>query len=130
MHPIIRVNCVSDSQDFFHCLVCQETQSYEFASSKKISIFKILKQSGKYSIGASQVHTLANSIDEASLWDDKTLAYSHSGDLQITFLSYSDNTRNLLPSPLIASGEKIDLKVSPSGETKTADFKSDIISWN
>jgi len=110
--------------------VCQETQSYEIASSKKIAIFKIVKNAGKYSIGASQVHILANSIDEGRLWDDKTLAYRYSGDLQITFLSYSDNARNLLPSPLIATGLKIDLKVSPSGETKTADFKSDLISWN
>lgn len=43
-HPIIKVQCVSDSLDFFNCLLCQEAQSYGSQSSKKIAIFKIEKQ--------------------------------------------------------------------------------------
>lgn len=77
------------------------------------------------------MHTLNTFIDEAGLWDDTILGVSQTGEVQISFFSYTGIDKKL-SAILTPIGDKIELKVCascPSGETKAEHFKSDIISW-
>jgi hypothetical protein len=77
-HSIIYIQCASDEDIFFHCLVSQDTQSTECPSSKKIVVFNLARNvtSKKFQINDFKVYELPADFDESGILNGQMIGIS------------------------------------------------------